>query len=150
MTCSECGEPVPVDQTLCRRCRRRTPEEREKQRAYRQTEAYRLAQAKYTATTAGQASLKGRRDRHRDKRRALEDAGKKLTAYQWRQLQRAYEGLCAYCLAQPGTQPDHVIPLTKGGSHDKSNVVPCCPTCNQAKSDSIGWTPQPPRIRVRF
>lgn len=137
--------------TRCRRCARRTPEAREQQRAYRQTEGYRQAQQKYTATDAGQASLKQRRDKHRDKRRSIQKASTRgLTAYQWRQLKRAYDGLCAYCLERPGTQPDHVVPLTKGGTHTRDNIVPCCPECNQAKLDRTDWVPKPPIRTVRF
>lgn len=153
MSCGAVLAPTRIRE-LCARCFRQTPEEREKQRAYRQTEGYRQAQAKYTATDAGQQSLKQRRDTHRDKRRRLErttaGAVRALTAYQWRQLRRAYDGLCAYCGTRPGTQPDHVVPLTKGGSHTRDNIVPCCPECNQAKLDKTDWVPRPPVRIVRF
>lgn len=150
--CRACGGPLPPTRIrdLCHRCFRQTPEEREKQRAYRQTEGYKQAQVKYVSTDAGRANLKERRDRHRDKRRGLERSGPKLTGYQWRQIKRAYDGICAYCGERPGTQPDHVIPLTKGGTHTRDNIVPCCPPCNQQKLDNLGWTPRPPVRIVQF
>ena len=43
---------------------------------------------------------------------------------------------CYYCgvnIAR-GYQLDHVIPLSKGGLHDWSNIVLSCRTCNARKS----------------
>lgn len=37
---------------------------------------------------------------------------------------------------------DHVIPLSKGGHHTASNVVPACGPCNSVKSDG----PAPPFV----
>ena len=48
-------------------------------------------------------------------------------------------GECWYCGVQ--TNPfldftiDHVIPVSKGGSDDLGNLVPCCRPCNCRKSD---------------
>ena len=32
---------------------------------------------------------------------------------------------------------DHIIPLSKGGTHTGSNIAPACPSCNRAKGDKI-------------
>lgn len=44
-------------------------------------------------------------------------------------------GKCYYCHKNVGDNwhPDHVIPLTRGGSDDISNIVIACPPCNLAK-----------------
>lgn len=57
-----------------------------------------------------------------------------LTATEWRRICEVYEHRCVYCGDQPArlTQ-DHVIPLCKGGSHTKENVVPACQPCNSRK-----------------
>lgn len=39
---------------------------------------------------------------------------------------------CHYCGAQAVTE-DHLIPLTKGGSEDDSNLVAACGPCNFSK-----------------
>jgi 5-methylcytosine-specific restriction endonuclease McrA len=44
---------------------------------------------------------------------------------------------CAYCDEQVDGQPDpdHVIPLSRGGRNDIGNIVACCRLCNSDKSD---------------
>lgn len=46
---------------------------------------------------------------------------------------------CVYCGApiEEGTQLslDHIIPYSKGGSHDASNLVTCCSRCNSARGN---------------
>jgi 5-methylcytosine-specific restriction endonuclease McrA len=39
---------------------------------------------------------------------------------------------CAYC-ASPATTIDHVVPTSRGGRHDRTNLVPACRRCNSAK-----------------
>lgn len=52
---------------------------------------------------------------------------------------------CTYCGA-PGTdvelEIDHIIPVSKGGSHHISNLTTACRKCNQTKSDKDA----PPRV----
>jgi 5-methylcytosine-specific restriction endonuclease McrA len=51
-------------------------------------------------------------------------------------------GRCAYCAA-PATSIDHVVPRSRGGGHEWSNVVSCCRRCNHLKADravqELGW-----------
>lgn len=43
---------------------------------------------------------------------------------------------CAYCdAADRGLEPDHVIPLSRGGSNTRANLLPACAPCNGEKSD---------------
>lgn len=44
---------------------------------------------------------------------------------------------CAYCLVEMTTQPDpdHVLALSRGGRNVIANILPCCPSCNNDKSD---------------
>ena len=58
-----------------------------------------------------------------------------LTAAQWEEIKAAYGHRCVYCgrKMQRLTQ-DHITPLSKGGSHTASNVVPACKSCNCRKN----------------
>lgn len=52
---------------------------------------------------------------------------------------------CTYCRATldaDNVTLDHVTPLTKGGQHDSSNVVPACRSCNSSKQDGV-WPKRP-------
>lgn len=41
---------------------------------------------------------------------------------------------CAYC-GKAADTIDHIIPRSKNGSDDESNIVPCCKSCNSSKKD---------------
>ena len=41
---------------------------------------------------------------------------------------------CAYC-GNAATGYDHIIPVSKGGTDDANNLVPCCPDCNREKNN---------------
>ena len=58
-----------------------------------------------------------------------------FTAAQWREMQGAYDHRCAYCgkRAKGKLTQDHITPLSKGGSHTVSNIVPACRSCNSQK-----------------
>ena len=60
-----------------------------------------------------------------------------LDQFQWETILRFYDGLCAYCLERPGLEVEHVIPISKGGVHTASNVVPACRQCNGHKGTTI-------------
>jgi len=51
-------------------------------------------------------------------------------------------GRCVYC-AGAATSIDHVVPRSRGGRHEWSNVVSCCRRCNHVKADraiaDLGW-----------
>lgn len=42
---------------------------------------------------------------------------------------------CQYC-GQPANQVDHVLPVSQGGTHSRSNLVASCATCNNAKNQA--------------
>lgn len=48
------------------------------------------------------------------------------------------EGLCQPCLragrASAGTQVDHIVPKSQGGSDDDGNLQTICPECHRAKT----------------
>lgn len=62
--------------------------------------------------------------------------GRRAVAQRLRRLQA--EPLCRDCAAQgivrEATVPDHIVPLTKGGSDDDSNIRCLCADCHQART----------------
>jgi 5-methylcytosine-specific restriction endonuclease McrA len=55
---------------------------------------------------------------------------------------------CVYCAVRADTI-DHVVPRSRGGSNEWTNVVAACARCNHRKGDrllsELGWTlPRPP------
>lgn len=47
------------------------------------------------------------------------------------------KAVCAYCGASDDLEIDHVIPMSKGGLNIRSNIVPCCDSCNSKKTNKI-------------
>jgi 5-methylcytosine-specific restriction endonuclease McrA len=75
------------------------------------------------------------------RRRALIGGGGTHSGRDFLRLQRRFGGMCAYCTVRPGTERDHVIPLSRGGTDYIGNILPCCKPCNSTKNDRfiIEW-----------
>lgn len=62
--------------------------------------------------------------------------------YTWAEVMRLFikmDRRCAYC-EQPVDglpDPDHVVPLSRGGSNSMTNILPCCSPCNSDKRDLL-------------
>lgn len=52
----------------------------------------------------------------------------------WRETLALFEYKCAYCLDW-ATALDHIVPVSKGGTNDSDNCLPCCKRCNSSKRD---------------
>ena len=68
-------------------------------------------------------------------RRAREvGVGGSHTQEEWEALCAAHGGACAWCgcTYKPLTR-DHIVPLSRGGSHDITNIQPLCRNCNCKK-----------------
>ncbi len=75
------------------------------------------------------------------KRRAAKAAGW-VDPDSWQLVLAFYRYGCAYCKADHWDQQDHIVPLSRGGRHHISNVVPCCSRCNSRKGTQT-WQPTP-------
>ena len=65
-----------------------------------------------------------------------------LTAEQWKDTKMFFNNSCAYCgmsekehlkVNRELLHQEHFIPLVKGGTHDKNNIIPSCRSCNSSK-----------------
>ena len=55
---------------------------------------------------------------------------------------RIADGRCHYCGREVGGRRltlDHVVPLIRGGTSVRGNVVPACKDCNSAKQSLLPW-----------
>lgn len=63
------------------------------------------------------------------------ETAKKLRESGWWK-QKLAEGICHYCgekFAAKELTLDHIVPIARGGTSSKGNVVPSCKPCNQSK-----------------
>lgn len=70
---------------------------------------------------------------HRRRARLLGNGGA-FTAKQWLALKAKHGHLCLCCRKHRKLEPDHVVPLCKGGRNDIKNIQPLCGTCNRRKA----------------
>ncbi len=64
--------------------------------------------------------------------------GKKVP-FSKRNVMILYDYKCAYCgvRMKSGMTLDHIIPRSRGGKTEFSNVVPCCLKCNNIKDNKL-------------
>lgn len=55
-----------------------------------------------------------------------------LSIMDWPPPLHGHSVKCVYC-GQLATTMDHIVPVSKGGSNDLSNLVPACSGCNASK-----------------
>lgn len=68
------------------------------------------------------------------KRRAAKKATERpVTTCELASIRNAAKGRCHYCRQLKPLTFDHVIPLSKGGSHSAGNLVMACGSCNSSK-----------------
>ena len=67
------------------------------------------------------------------RRTAKTNAGGAYTSEQWIALCDKYHNRCLCCGKKRKLTADHVIPVSKGGSSDISNIQPLCMPCNAHK-----------------
>mgnify|MGYP000435089036 CR=1 FL=1 len=61
-------------------------------------------------------------------------SGGRHSEAQWQQLLILCEHKCVACGTSEDITRDHIVPLSRGGSDDISNIQPLCRACNSAKN----------------
>lgn len=123
---------------------------REYMKRWRKTPASKAIQKRWCSSARGKASArkyhvspKGKISRRNNYIRWYYDLGSEqaISLVDWMSILESYNHRCAYCLREFGAQlrpsMDHFIPLSKGGLHAASNVVPACRSCNSSKHNRI-------------
>lgn len=63
---------------------------------------------------------------------------------EWKHRISKFDTYCPYCDSTGHKLTiDHVIPITKGGTNDIWNLVPCCTSCNCSKHNKLLWEWKP-------
>jgi len=65
------------------------------------------------------------------KRRVSERLGGVYIIYK-QELKKIYSSPCAYCAA-PSEHIDHIVPISRGGTHSIGNLTGACASCNLSK-----------------
>jgi 5-methylcytosine-specific restriction endonuclease McrA len=72
-----------------------------------------------------------------------------LTAAQEKAIKIHYRNRCVYCGKKSKQLTlDHLDPLSKGGSHTYTNIVPACQSCNSRKKTGPVLKPVQPLLLV--
>lgn len=72
-----------------------------------------------------------------------------FTKKQWEYLMKLYKHRCAYCNAKVKTlTQDHITPISRGGEHTISNIIPACLSCNSRKKDRACLKPVQPALSL--
>lgn len=139
-----------------------TPEQRERKRlrmqAYNSRPDIQIHRHAYTAMYYQRPGVKEHRQAWHQSRYKLPETKARMSAIRHRrrarlknatgshtpeQLLEQYtrqKGKCYYCqkkVAWGQHHIDHVVPLSRGGSNDISNLVATCPHCNLSKHDKL-------------
>lgn len=122
-----CGRPCKVKASEARRVRddrARYLKERDRRISY--AKAYALDNP-----WVGQATKR--------KRRALVRANGSFsfTSADWKRCVDIADSRCFYCDEQGLMTMDHVVPVTRGGTHGAGNIVPACISCNASKNNNF-------------
>jgi len=67
------------------------------------------------------------------------EKAQKLKKTQW-WLDHLNKGICHYCSQKTDRKEltmDHIVPIARGGTSSKGNIIPACKKCNQMKKLAI-------------
>ena len=106
---------------------------RESARRWARENVDRIREYKREYRAANRDAIRALNNRRKAMYRAVEVND--LTSAEWVKIIASHDGRCVYCGDQPERiTMDHVVPISKGGNHTASNVVPACGPCNSSKS----------------
>lgn len=75
------------------------------------------------------------------RRQRLNKNKDEITKKDWLKIMKSTNWKCFYCdiiLNNKNRTLDHILSLSKKGSHTKENLIPCCRSCNSSKNNKTG------------
>jgi 5-methylcytosine-specific restriction endonuclease McrA len=112
---------------------------------YKNKEDKKRNDAKWRKSNYGRMKLvdsawhKNNKDRHAATRKKyyelLSKAEGSYTKEEWENLCSEYGNLCLCCGKIKPLEPDHIIPVSKGGTNRIDNIQPLCHSCNTSKGN---------------
>ena len=125
-------------------CARKREQNRDKLNAQSRERYQRIKNHHSELTKRWKQEHKDLRNHHWQLRRARkQNVVYDLTFEQWESIKIHFDNKCAYCGKESKMTQDHFVPIVNGGGHTKSNIIPCCLSCNCSKStkDFEKWYP---------
>lgn len=145
--CTRCKTEKPIDQfgkharrkdglnSWCKKCGKLASEDRRDKFPDKVKESRRLSKQgrKEVSQKWSRDNLdRGRWYAHRHRTKKSQNGGE-YTIDEWQALCDHYGNKCLACGRQEPLTADHVIPVSKGGRNDISNIQPLCKSCNSSK-----------------
>jgi 5-methylcytosine-specific restriction endonuclease McrA len=117
-------------------------QKREYDLTYRQENRARYSQHQrdWYAKNAEHAREAGREYASARRARVADNGSFRVTPSDYANMLRRANGACTYCstpLTAKTLHWDHIIPISRGGSHSVGNLAPSCAPCNQSKSSKL-------------
>lgn len=153
--CRRCSSEKPLDafhkwnrspdghNDWCKDCRKQHHVENRAANAARFSKWYAKPENKAKVRSQSERWREENRERHlhhrriyNAKRRTRETSANHFTIEEWLDRLEEFNFHCAYCiLPKPDLEPDHMVPVSRGGSNGIENIVPACRNCNNSKND---------------
>jgi len=164
--CRTCGEDKPLEdfaerkanrdgrETRCRKCwgvyrrehLRKNPDIAEKRRIESRLRARRIRSTPKGRKKVAEATQRWR-ESDRNRARAISrsqygrrEARRKGAGYRHvstKEARRIVNSPCSNCGAKENIHIDHIIPLSRGGTHSIGNLQPLCAYCNISKHNAL-------------
>jgi len=128
------SNPTPKKEREARRYADNPLPIRERAKAWREGNTVRHLENVRAWQQANPEQHKAHRKAIKARRRA---AGGSFSGAEWRALCASYGHVCLACGETVPLTPDHIVPLSKGGSNDIDNIQPLCLRCNRRKGCNI-------------